>query len=218
MLASSGACANLGDRVALAVVTGRVRLPLSSRAGLAHCDCPPQERPPSNRFFHLAVAFAPVGCHWGSRSVGAGRVVWERGKRQGKRRWSRRRLVCCLAAFRLAACPIARVHLRPRSGRIRAARWRNNRADRLCGIRHFSQMRLSRRSIHQRRHQERPCEDNYCHVAILHFYSFHFGRSEDWPKRVPPKASKVITLQKIENAVRARFFEDLFTEATTGGR
>jgi len=33
-------------------------------------------------------------CHWGSRSVGAGRVVWERVERQGKRRWSRRRLVC----------------------------------------------------------------------------------------------------------------------------
>jgi hypothetical protein len=61
LLAWSGARANLGGRVALAVVTGRVRLPLSSRAGLAHCDCPPQERPPSNRFFHLAVAFAPVG-------------------------------------------------------------------------------------------------------------------------------------------------------------
>jgi hypothetical protein len=61
LLASSGARANLGGRVALTVVTGQVRLPLSSRAGLAHRDCPPQERPPSNRFFILAVAFAPVG-------------------------------------------------------------------------------------------------------------------------------------------------------------
>jgi hypothetical protein len=61
LLASSGARANLGGRVALAVVTGRVRLPLSSRAGLAHCDCPPHYRPPVQSLFHLAVAFAPVG-------------------------------------------------------------------------------------------------------------------------------------------------------------
>ena len=61
LLASSGARANLGGRVALAVVTGQVRLPLSSRAGLAHRDCPPQGTAPDQSLFHLAVAFAPVG-------------------------------------------------------------------------------------------------------------------------------------------------------------
>ena len=37
---------------------GRVRLPLSSRAGLAHCDCPPRTAP-AQSLFYIAVAFAP---------------------------------------------------------------------------------------------------------------------------------------------------------------
>ncbi len=61
LLASSEARGELRCRVAPSGVTGRVSGPLSSRAGLAHRDCPPQCRPPVQSPFHLAVAFAPVG-------------------------------------------------------------------------------------------------------------------------------------------------------------
>jgi len=99
LLASSGARANLGGGVALAVVTGRVRLPLSSRAGLAHCDCPPQERPPVQSLFSFSrrvsrrwvvigeVALSALAELFGNggkdKASGAGRaaasfVVWPR--------------------------------------------------------------------------------------------------------------------------------------------
>ena len=60
LLASSGARCEHRCRVALSGVTGRVRLPLSSRAGLAHRDCSPPGTAPDQSPFHLAVALAPV--------------------------------------------------------------------------------------------------------------------------------------------------------------
>ncbi len=67
LLASSGARCEHRGRVALSVVTGRVRLLLSSRAGLAHCDCSPQCRPPNQSPFHLgSVTLHPLG---GGRAV-----------------------------------------------------------------------------------------------------------------------------------------------------
>jgi hypothetical protein len=81
-------------------------------------------------------------------------------------------------------------------------------------------MRLSRRSVHQRRYQERPCEDNYHYIAILHFYLLSIvWRSKELTQGSPiESATDNYTSENRKTRFERIFLKIYFEKPTRGGR